>query len=134
MRTIISVFVKEVIDNIRDRRTLASALIMGPIFGPLLFSFVINLSVERSLENADNKMELPVIGQAHAPNLVTYLSSRNIDAVDGPEDMRAAMVAVKTGAHDVVLVIPEEFGEQLADMVPARIEIVVVSRRLATLT
>jgi sodium transport system permease protein len=124
MRTIISVFVKEVIDNIRDRRTLASALIMGPIFGPLLFSFVINLSVERSLENADNKMELPVIGQAHAPNLVTYLSSRNIDAVDGPEDMRAAMVAVKTGAHDVVLVIPEEFGEQLADMVPARIEIV----------
>lgn len=124
MRTIISVFVKEVIDNIRDRRTLASALIMGPIFGPLLFSFVINLSVERSLENADNKMELPVIGQAHAPNLVTYLSSRNIDAVDGPEDMGAAMVAVKTGAHDVVLVIPEEFGEQLADMVPAKIEIV----------
>jgi sodium transport system permease protein len=38
--------------------------------------------------------------------------------------MSAAMVAVKTGAHDVVLVIPEEFGEQLADMVPARIEIV----------
>ena len=124
MRTIISVFVKEVIDNIRDRRTLASALIMGPIFGPLLFSFVINLSVERSLENADNKMELPVIGQAHAPNLVTYLSSRNIDAVDGPEDMGAAMVAVKTGAHDVVLVIPEAFGKQLGDMVPAKIEIV----------
>jgi sodium transport system permease protein len=124
MGTIISVFIKEVIDNIRDRRTLASALIMGPIFGPLLFSFVINLSVERSLENADNKMELPVIGQAHAPNLVTYLNSRNIDSVDGPENMSAAMVAVKTGAHDVVLVIPEEFGEQLADMVPAKVEIV----------
>jgi len=31
---------------------------------------------------------------------------------------------VKTGAHDVVLVIPEEFGEQLADMVPAKVEIV----------
>jgi sodium transport system permease protein len=124
MGTIFTVFVKEVIDNIRDRRTLASALIMGPIFGPVLFSFVINLSVERSLENADNKMELPVIGREHAPNLVRYLKSKNIDAVDGPEDMGAAMIAVKAGEHDVVLVIPEEFGEQLADMVPAKVEIV----------
>jgi sodium transport system permease protein len=124
MGTIFTVFIKEVVDNIRDRRTLASALIMGPIFGPVLFSFVINLSVERSLESAENTLELPVIGQEYAPNLLSYLSSRNIDAIDGPEDMNAAMDAVKTGAHDVVLVIPEEFGEQLADMVPAKVEIV----------
>ena len=124
MGTIFTVFIKEVVDNIRDRRTLASALIMGPIFGPVLFSFVINLSVERSLESAENTLELPVIGQEYAPNLLSYLSSRNIDAIDGPEDMNAAMDAVKTGAHDVVLVIPEAFGEQLADMVPAKVEIV----------
>jgi len=124
MGTIFTVFIKEIVDNIRDRRTLASALIMGPIFGPVLFSFVINLSVERSLESAEKTLELPVIGQEYAPNLLSYLSSRNIDAIDGPEDMNAAMDAVKTGAHDVVLVIPEEFGEQLADMVPAKVEIV----------
>jgi len=124
MGTIFTVFIKEIIDNIRDRRTLASALIMGPIFGPVLFSFVINLSVERSLESAEKTLELPVIGQEYAPNLLRYLTSRNIDTVDGPEDMSAAMDAVKTGAHDVVLVIPEEFGEQLADMVPAKVEIV----------
>ena len=124
MGTIFTVFIKEIVDNIRDRRTLASALIMGPIFGPVLFSFIINLSVERSLESAENTLELPVIGQEYAPNLLSYLSSRNIDAIDGPEDMNAAMDAVKTGAHDVVLVIPEEFGEQLADMVPAKVEIV----------
>ena len=77
MGTTITVFLKEVIDNIRDRRTLASALIMGPIFGPVLFSFVINLSVERSLESAEKTLELPVIGQEYAPNLVTYLNSKN---------------------------------------------------------
>ena len=47
MRTSLTVFAKEVIDNFRDRRTLASALIMGPLFGPMLFAFVINLSIER---------------------------------------------------------------------------------------
>ena len=48
MRTTLTVFLKEVLDNFRDRRTLASALLMGPVFGPVLFAFVINLSIERS--------------------------------------------------------------------------------------
>lgn len=124
MQTTITVFLKEVLDNLRDRRTLMSALLMGPIFGPVLFAFVINLSIERSLENVENALELPVIGQEHAPNLMLFLHSRNIVAVDGPADTAAAMAAVKAGTHDVVLVIPEAFGEQLADMVPARVELI----------
>ena len=124
MRTMFTVFLKEVLDNLRDRRTLASALLMGPIFGPILFAFVINLTVERSLEDQQTTLELPTIGQEFAPNLISFLYSRNIDVVAGPENLAAAMGAVKTGAHDIVLVIPEEFGEQLADMIPAKIELV----------
>jgi len=124
MRTMFTVFLKEVLDNFRDRRTLGSALLMGPIFGPVLFAFVINLSVERSLEDLESTMELPVIGQEHAPNLVNFLRSQNIDVVDGPDDLTAAMDAVKTGAHDIVLVIPAAFGEQLASMIPAKVELV----------
>ena len=123
MRTLLTVFRKEVLDNVRDRRTLVSALIMGPLFGPMLFAFMINLSIERSLENAERVIELPVIGREHAPNLVRYLQSRNIDTVDGPADRDAAFDAVATGAHDVVLVIVAEFGEQFADAVPARVEL-----------
>jgi sodium transport system permease protein len=122
--TIITVFLKEVLDNIRDRRTLSTSLIMGPIFGPILFSVVINLSIERSLDDAQKTLELPVIGVEHAPNLVDYLVSKNIDAVDGPPDLDAAMEAVKLGTRDVVLVIPADFGEQLADMSPAMVRIV----------
>ena len=124
MITIITVFLKEVIDNIRDKRTLSTALIMGPIFGPILFTFVINLSIERSIEDAQKTLELPVIGAEHAPNLVDFLYSRNIDVVAGPDDLDAAMDAVKTGAHEVVLVIPAAFGEQLADITPALVRIV----------
>ncbi len=124
MGTTLTVFFKEVLDNLRDRRTLASALLMGPIFGPVLFSFVINLSIERSLEDAEKTLELPVIGAEHAPNVVDFLRSQNIDATAGPADLDAAMEAVKIGAHDVVLVIPAEFGEQLAGMTPALLRIV----------
>lgn len=124
MRTTLTVFLKEVLDNFRDRRTLASALLMGPVFGPVLFAFVINLSIERSLEDVEKIMDLPVIGKQYAPNLIGYLRAQNIDVVAGPVDKAAAMEAVKTGRHDVVLVIPATFGEQLADMVPARLELV----------
>jgi len=124
MRTIVTVFIKEVLDNFRDRRTLASALIMGPIFGPVLFAFVINLSIERSLENVERSLELPVVGQQHAPNLVRYLESRNIIAVDGPPDADAAVEAVRTGTADVVLIIPAGFGADLLEAVPATVELV----------
>ena len=123
MRTFLAVFFKEILDNVRDRRTLTSALIMGPIFGPVMFAFVINLSIDRALDDAESTMELPVIGQEHAPNLLRFLESRNIDIVDGPEDIDGAAEAVKSGKHDVVLVIPEQFGEQLADTIPARLEL-----------
>jgi sodium transport system permease protein len=123
MGTLFTVFFKEIIDNIRDRRTLISALIMGPIFGPVMFAFIINLSIDRALDDAESTMELPVIGQEHAPNLMRFLESRNIDIVAGPEDIHGASEAVKLGVHDVVLVIPEGFGEQLADTIPARVEL-----------
>jgi len=123
MRTFLTVFFKELLDNIRDRRTLASALIMGPIFGPVMFAVVINMSIDRALDDAESVMELPVIGQEYAPNLMRFLESRNIDIVAGPEDAAGAEGAVKAGIHDVVLVVPESFGEQLADTVPARVEL-----------
>ncbi len=122
-RTLVTVFLKEIVDNLRDRRSLASALIMGPIFGPLLFAFVISLSIERSLDDVEETMELPVVGQEYAPNLVRYLESRNIEITDGPADPDAAAAAVRTGLHDVVLVIPEDFGAQLAATIPARVKL-----------
>jgi sodium transport system permease protein len=124
IRTLFTVFRKEVLDNVRDRRTLASAIIMGPLFGPLLFAFVINLSIERSLDDVERTTDLPVVGAGHAPNLVRFLESRNIRIVDGPADRDAAIDAVSRGEHDVVVVIPEEFAAQLSDSVPAKVELI----------
>ncbi|MBT8084595.1 MAG: ABC transporter permease [Woeseia sp.] len=118
------VFGKEVMDNFRDRRTLMSALLMGPLFGPILFAFVINLSLKQSLSDDTEALKLPVIGQEHAPNLISYLQSENIDLVEAPSDREAAIEAVKDGTHDVVVVVPAEFGEQFAAGTPALIEVI----------
>ncbi len=124
MRLIRTVFLKEVRDNLRDRRTLFSALLMGPLFGPILFAFVINLSLKQSLGDADEPLDVPVIGQEHSPNLMEYLKSHNINITEAPADRAAALEAVKAGKHDLVLVVPKAFGEELADTVPATIVVI----------
>ncbi len=124
MRTAFTVFRKEVLDNFRDRRTLVSALLMGPLFGPLLFAFVINLSVDRTLSDEEQTLSVPVLGAEHAPNLVRYLASKNIDVADAPGSRADALEAVKLGTHDVVIVIAATFGEQLDSGMPAKIEVI----------
>jgi len=124
MTPIRAVFLKEVRDNFRDRRTLLSALLMGPLFGPILFAFVINMSLKQTLGEAGEPLDVPVIGQEHAPNLMEYLKSHNINITDAPVDRAAALEAVKAGRHDLVLVVPRAFGEDLANTVPATIEVI----------
>ena len=97
---------------------------MGPLFGPILFAIVINMSLKQSFGEAGEPLDLPVIGQDHAPNLMAFLKSHNINITEAPADRAVALEAVKTGKHDLVLVVPDAFGEELLGTVPATIEII----------
>jgi len=124
MRTVFTVFRKEVLDNLRDRRTLMSALLMGPLFGPLIFVFMINLSLERSMSDVEKTLDVPAIGAVHAPNLAAYLESNNLRLVDLPDSREAAIESVEQGLQEFVLVIPEDLGERLRESLPARVEVI----------
>jgi sodium transport system permease protein len=52
-----------------------------------------------------------------------YIESSNIRVVDGPADRDAAVAAVKAGKHDVVVLVAEDFGAQLRDGSPAKVEV-----------
>ncbi len=124
IRTILTVFRKEVVDNVRDRRTLLSALALGPLFGPLLFAFVITLSIERSFSLMDEALVVPVIGRDNAPNLIRYLESQNFELVDGPADYAAAVSAVKAGTLDLALFVPDEFSREFTAATPATVAVI----------
>ena len=124
MNTLLIVFIKEIRDHARDRRTLLTSLLLGPVLGPVFFAFAIDLSIERSVGGGDQVLKLPVIGAGHAPNVMRFLDSRRIQPVEGPPSLAAAKRAVTNGTQDIVLRIPPEFGEQLREGVSARIELV----------
>lgn len=57
--TIATVWRKEVRESLRDRRTLMSALLFGPLFGPLILAVSLQFLVHRSAEEADQRPRSP---------------------------------------------------------------------------
>ena len=59
MKTVITVFLKEVRENIRDRRTVMNTLLTGPLMAPLIFVLLINGIVAREFEKAESRFRCP---------------------------------------------------------------------------
>ena len=53
VRAFLTVFLKEVKENLRDRRTLVSAFLTGPLLGPLILVMMLNLTLNREFDKAD---------------------------------------------------------------------------------
>ncbi|MEP6897334.1 MAG: ABC transporter permease [Rhodanobacter sp.] len=75
---VLTVFLKEVRENLRDRRTLTSAFLTGPLLTPLLFLMLISYTVNRALDRAEQPLKVPVIGAQYAPNLIAALEAGGI--------------------------------------------------------
>src|SRR5258706_13108168 len=75
MRLLLTVFGKEFLENLRDRRTLLSALLFGPLFGPLLFGLMVSRMLEQSVAESDEPLKITISGSEHAPGLTAYLKA-----------------------------------------------------------
>jgi sodium transport system permease protein len=121
MRSALVVFLKEVRENLRDRRTVLNTLLTGPLLAPLIFALIINGIVARELDKAERPLPVPIVGAANAPNLVTALKQQNIDIKDAPHDPERA---VREMDADLVLRIPDGFAESWKKGEPAQVELI----------
>ena len=123
-KAVVTVLTKEVRDTLRDRRAVISSL-SGALFGPLLFAVIMNFAVERTIDEGESTIEIPVLNAADAPNLIAYLGQHLIDAKATAFDSRDAMrESVRRGETDVGLVIDEGFGAALVEGKAARVWVV----------
>ena len=126
MSAILTVCRKEILDNSRDRRTLLTAILLGPLMGPILFVSLINFTISRASSSAERAIYVPIIGAEHAPNLVAFLASRGITASSGHglTSIDDAVNAVRNGDRQVVVFIDASFGEELASETGAHVGLV----------
>ena len=121
MKSAMIVFLKEVRENLRDRRTVINTLVTGPLMAPLIFVLMMNTLVTRELDKAEKPLPLPVAGAEYAPNLIAALKQQNVDIQPAPVD---AERAVRDQDADVILRIPRDFPAAWNKGEPAQVEIV----------
>lgn len=121
MNSVFVVFLKEVRENLRDRRTVINTLLTGPLLAPVIFVLIINGIVAREIEKADKALPVPVIGAEHAPNLIAALKQQNMQIKDAPTDPERA---VRERDADLVLRIPSNYAEGWRSGEPAQVELI----------
>jgi sodium transport system permease protein len=121
LRRLWTIVQKEIVDNLRDRRSVGNAL-FAVLINPLLYVVLFGFLNRTFTEQAERPLSLPVLGAANAPNLVQFLDQNNVDIEAAPAD---AEDAVRRGDLPVVLVIPDDFGQSFTRGAPAQVRLLV---------
>lgn len=124
MRALFTVFAKEFLENLRDRRTLVSALVFGPLFGPLLFGLMVSRMLNQSVVQSDEPLKLTISGSEYAPGLTRYLDAHGVKLTRANLSENEARAAVRGGTAAVVLIIPKEYGPRFSAATPAPVLLV----------
>jgi len=113
---------KELIDHLRDRRSVVGSFVL-PILGPLLLLGMFQLLSDLG---SDRPLELPVVGSEFAPRLIDYLEASGVEVQPAPlypED------SVRRGEAAAVLVIDPTYAERFAAGRSAPVRLIVDESR-----
>ncbi len=115
---------KELVDGIRDRRSLAT-LVFSSLLTPLLLGVMLT-STAGSARGAE-ELTLPVVGAEHAPAFVQWLGQQTgVKVVPGPADPEQAVL---DRVEDVVLIIESDFMARMGRAQTAEVKLVTESTR-----
>ena len=121
-----TVFRKELLDALRDRRMVLVSFVIMPLAVPLVLAGMSALGARKQIEKLEATLDLPVAGAEHAPNLCAWLASHNLRIVAPPADLDAA---VREQEREVILRIDKSFAEDWRAGQPARVELIFDSSR-----
>jgi sodium transport system permease protein len=107
--TILTIFRKEIVDALRDRRTLLTVLVSSVLMGPLVLLAISSL-VATFEANAEQR-EVVVAGLEHAPTLQNYFERQTFTVRAAPADFEAQLRKAKL--PDAVVVVPVDFEAAL---------------------
>jgi sodium transport system permease protein len=105
-----AVFRKELVDALRDRRTLLVVLVSSVLMGPLLLVAISALVA--TLEAKAERREVVIAGMEHAPSLTNFIQRQTWQVKGAPSDFEEQLRNSKLG--DPVVVVPAGFEVALA--------------------
>ncbi len=116
------IFLKEIIDHLRDRRSVLGSFVL-PIVGPLLLLGIFRLLLDLQ---SDRTLQVPVVGREHAPRLVQYLEANGAEILPAPTNPEEL---VRHGEADVVIVIDPTYPERYRAGKSAPVQLIIDDSR-----
>lgn len=119
----IIVFLKELKETTRDRRALGLIALFVFMY-PIMLGYILNRQINNATKPEREGIEMVVINDAQAPNLMAQLKLKNIH-VQPREDMDEEAITETLKQRKVVAVlrINKKFAEDYAAMRSARVEL-----------
>lgn len=120
VRESLAVYAKEIVDALRDRRTLVVVLLSSVLLGPLVLVALSGLVA--TFESRAEQREVWVDGVANAPTLVNFLQRQTYTVRTAPADYERGLRDATFA--DPVVIVPADFEAKLAAGESPRLEIV----------
>ena len=114
-----TVFKKEVMENLRDKRTVMSSLVMGAVLGPLFMLGLIHMTTKITQGKAEEQLELPVINMEGAQSLEKHLLSQGVKIIALGD--KTPEQAIKDKDHEVILEVDEGYSEAISQGQTAKV-------------
>ena len=113
------VYLKELRDALRDRRTALMVLVASILTGPV--TLVLVAQFISGLEEKSATLKVRMVGQENAAALVNFLKRSDVEIESAPKDYEAR---IKEGRLDAVIVVPQDFEEHYLAGDGAKLEII----------
>lgn len=111
------IFKKEILELLRDRKTLFFMVALPIAVFPLLFGGVIYFTSQAMTEAQTKTLSFAIVGQQYAPDLVAeFKAVDNLDLQALPDDMvdeEQMKAAVKNGNFDFIIAIPSNYATDI---------------------
>jgi len=122
MKEIYTVWKKELLDNLRDRRTLLTAVLMPIVLMPVILIGTFKLQ-EYTIKRAEEKViTIAVDSKQSAPTLISYLESQDkLQLSEVPPDIFESKI--DDGSLNIYLGIPETFESDFSAEKPVEIKV-----------
>jgi sodium transport system permease protein len=122
MKTVAVVFKKELIDTIRDRRTLMFMIVIPLLLFPVLFKILFTVQERQTRKAEEKTLRVALVDNDNARRFSDILSARDDLLLVGDVPVDSISVFISDDRIDAAFVVSSDFDEDVEDLEPGRID------------
>jgi sodium transport system permease protein len=122
MRTITTVFVKELIDTIRDRRTIMFMVVIPLLLFPLLFRIMFTVQKSQRTKAREKNLRIACVTNGNATGFVDMLRGKDDVVVVMGVAADSVQAYIRRDSVDGAFVFEHDFDGEVADLASGRVD------------